>query len=212
MNSSPDTRQDAVHAHQSAKNCADITGRIFACGDSITTSSIIDPVYFAVDTEDPTERQVLGLYAFSGCPDLFERFYAPEHSDTADRFEILLAGTDFGRGPGPIHAICALAEAGIRLIVAASFAESFYRTCVNTGLILPLQYLPTSDHADQKHTDQSNMYGQLSLDSLELQIRPNPQADICSTLLFQPPGVVRDVYLAGGMPGLWNVPPPDGRR
>lgn len=57
--------------------------------------------------------------------------------------QILIAGPNFGCGSSREHAPWALADFGIRCVIAASFADIFYNNCFNNGL-LPL----TLDEAD----------------------------------------------------------------
>jgi 3-isopropylmalate/(R)-2-methylmalate dehydratase small subunit len=58
---------------------------------------------------------------------------------------ILLGGENFGCGSSREHAVWALAEYGIRSIVAPSFSPIFYNNCVRNG-ILPVR-LPAADIA-----------------------------------------------------------------
>ena len=51
--------------------------------------------------------------------------------------EILLSGANFGCGSSREHAVWALAEWGIRAIIAPSFGAIFYDNCVRNG-ILPI--------------------------------------------------------------------------
>lgn len=53
------------------------------------------------------------------------------------RAQILLSGANFGCGSSREHAVWALAEWGIRAIVAPSFGAIFYGNCVRNG-ILPI--------------------------------------------------------------------------
>jgi 3-isopropylmalate/(R)-2-methylmalate dehydratase small subunit len=48
---------------------------------------------------------------------------------------ILLGGTNFGCGSSREHAVWALAEFGIRVVVAASFAPIFAGNCIRNGLL-----------------------------------------------------------------------------
>jgi 3-isopropylmalate/(R)-2-methylmalate dehydratase small subunit len=48
---------------------------------------------------------------------------------------ILLAGENFGCGSSREHAVWALAEFGIRAIIAPSFAPIFFGNCVRNGLV-----------------------------------------------------------------------------
>ncbi len=52
--------------------------------------------------------------------------------------QILLAGENFGCGSSREHAPWALADFGIRVIIAPSFADIFYNNCFKNGL-LPLR-------------------------------------------------------------------------
>lgn len=49
--------------------------------------------------------------------------------------QILAGGTNFGCGSSREHAVWALAEWGIRCIIAESFAPIFYNNCVRNGLL-----------------------------------------------------------------------------
>lgn len=48
---------------------------------------------------------------------------------------IILAGANFGCGSSREHAVWALAEYGIRCIIAPSFGSIFYNNCVRNGLL-----------------------------------------------------------------------------
>ncbi|APG61668.1 3-isopropylmalate dehydratase small subunit [Sphingorhabdus lutea] len=52
--------------------------------------------------------------------------------------QILLAGINFGCGSSREHAVWALAEYGMKVIIAESFAPIFYNNCIRNG-ILPIQ-------------------------------------------------------------------------
>jgi 3-isopropylmalate/(R)-2-methylmalate dehydratase small subunit len=49
--------------------------------------------------------------------------------------QILLSGTNFGCGSSREHAVWALAEWGIRCIIAPSFGAIFYGNCVRNGIL-----------------------------------------------------------------------------
>lgn len=63
----------------------------------------------------------------------------PDYSGTS----ILLSGSNFGCGSSREHAVWALAEYGIRAIIASSFGSIFYSNCIRNG-VLPI-VLPGSD-------------------------------------------------------------------
>ena len=85
---------------------------------------------------------------------------------------ILLSGANFGCGSSREHAVWALAEYGIRCIIAPSFGTIFHNNCLRNGL-LPVQL----DDA--------------SIVRLATQIRPDPQSrsltiDLIRGVLFLP--------------------------
>ncbi len=47
----------------------------------------------------------------------------------------IIAGADFGCGSSREHAVWALRGAGIKAVVAESFARIFFRNCINNGFI-----------------------------------------------------------------------------
>jgi 3-isopropylmalate/(R)-2-methylmalate dehydratase small subunit len=63
-----------------------------------------------------------------------------------DRAEILVAGRNFGCGSSREQAVWALADFGIRCVIAPSFGEIFYGNCFRNGM-LPIT-LPDAEHAE----------------------------------------------------------------
>jgi 3-isopropylmalate/(R)-2-methylmalate dehydratase small subunit len=49
--------------------------------------------------------------------------------------QILLGGQNFGCGSSREHAVWALAEYGIRCVIAESFAPIFYNNCISNGVL-----------------------------------------------------------------------------
>ena len=54
-----------------------------------------------------------------------------------DHATILVAGRNFGSGSSREHAVWALADFGIRAVIAPSFGEIFFNNCVKNG-VLPI--------------------------------------------------------------------------
>jgi 3-isopropylmalate/(R)-2-methylmalate dehydratase small subunit len=82
------------------------------------------------------ERDGLGRYAFNerrGGKDPFILDQPPY--DTA---QILLTGETFGTGSSREQAVWALADLGIRCVIARSFGEIFYSNCFKNG-VLPIR-------------------------------------------------------------------------
>ena len=79
---------------------------------------------------------------------LFHRWrFAPNGAETQDfvlnqepfrHASILVARANFGCGSSREHAVWALADFGIRCVVAPSFASIFYENCIRNG-VLPLR-------------------------------------------------------------------------
>jgi 3-isopropylmalate/(R)-2-methylmalate dehydratase small subunit len=84
-------------------------------------TDIIFPARFLVITE----KRGLGRYAFHDRPDL----------GVAPGAAILIAGDNFGSGSSREQAPWALADLGIRAIVATGFGEIFQSNCFKNGLL-----------------------------------------------------------------------------
>jgi 3-isopropylmalate/(R)-2-methylmalate dehydratase small subunit len=79
-----------------------------------------------------TDREGLGQFAFEAWrarPDFV--LNDPRYAGAS----ILLAGRNFGCGSSREHAPWALADMGIRVIVASSFADIFRNNCAKVGLL-----------------------------------------------------------------------------
>ncbi len=98
--------------------------RVWKFGDNIDTDAIIPGRYLVV--YDP---RALATHAFEGIRDEFAK--------DAREGDIIVAGKNFGCGSSREHAPLALLGAGVKVIIARSFARIFYRNAINVG-ILPL--------------------------------------------------------------------------
>lgn len=120
-----------------------IQGPVYVVGDNIDTDQIIPAEHLSLVPSIAAERAELGKYALSGLPQAAypERLTAtgPGPGATPARFRILIAGRNFGCGSSREHAPIALGAAGIRVVVAESFARIFYRNCIATGEIYPVE-------------------------------------------------------------------------
>jgi 3-isopropylmalate/(R)-2-methylmalate dehydratase small subunit len=98
-----------------------IEGRLFKLGDNVN-SDIIIPGRYLIHV-DPAE---LAQHAFEM---LGEEFPAKLRG-----YDILLTGRNFGCGSAREQAATAIKGLGIKAVVAASFARTFYRNAINDGL------------------------------------------------------------------------------
>ena len=98
-----------------------IEGRVLKYGDNVNTDEIIPARY--LDTTDPKE---LAKHCMEGLDESF--------SGRVKDSRILVAGRNFGCGSSREHAPLALKKAGLRCIIASSFARIFFRNAINIGL------------------------------------------------------------------------------
>jgi 3-isopropylmalate/(R)-2-methylmalate dehydratase small subunit len=116
-----------------------ITGRVYVLGDNIDTDQIIPAEYLTLVPTIPDEYRKLGSYAMAGLPRKpGEPAFVPEGSETAP-YAIIVAGKNFGCGSSREHAPIALGAAGAKAVVAESFARIFFRNCVATGELYPVE-------------------------------------------------------------------------
>ena len=73
----------------------------------------------------------------AGLPDDCATFV--EEGQTQSPYTIIVAGRNFGCGSSREHAPIALGAAGIKAVVAESYARIFFRNAVSTGELYPLE-------------------------------------------------------------------------
>jgi 3-isopropylmalate/(R)-2-methylmalate dehydratase small subunit len=116
-----------------------IGGKAYVVGDNIDTDQIIPAQYLSLVPTIREEYERLGGYALSGLP--VERY--PQRLTEAGRvpcpYRVIIAGRNFGCGSSREHAPIALGAAGIRVVIAESFARIFFRNCLATGELYPIQ-------------------------------------------------------------------------
>ncbi|MFC1661007.1 aconitase/3-isopropylmalate dehydratase large subunit family protein [Gemmatimonadota bacterium] len=106
----------------------EIRGRVFVAGDDVNTDEIIPARYCAT-----TDVESLGQYALE---DLHPSKSPGGIPFKPGEFGIIVAGENFGCGSSREVAPVALIHAGVKAIIARSFARIFYRNAVNCGLHL----------------------------------------------------------------------------
>lgn len=112
-----------------------IEGKIFILDDNIDTDQIIPAEYLTLVPSKPDEYEKLGSYALSGLPDRYGKFIEPGQMKTV--YPIIVAGENFGCGSSREHAPIALGAAGVRAVIAQSYARIFFRNCSSTGELYP---------------------------------------------------------------------------
>ena len=112
-----------------------ISGQIFVVDDNIDTDQIIPAEYLTLVPSKPDEYEKLGSYAMIGLPDRYGKFMEPGAMKT--RYQIIIAGENFGCGSSREHAPIALGASGVKVVVAQSYARIFFRNCAATGELYP---------------------------------------------------------------------------
>ncbi len=99
------------------------TGRVLRVGDNIDTDAVIPARYMVLT--DPKE---LGAHCMEGMDPNWIKGVRPG--------DILVGGSNFGCGSSREHAPIAILGAGIKVVIANTFARIFYRSSFNVGLLL----------------------------------------------------------------------------
>jgi 3-isopropylmalate/(R)-2-methylmalate dehydratase small subunit len=116
-----------------------IRGRVYVLRDNIDTDQIIPAEYLNLVPTIPEEYRKLGSYALAGLPLAPDQppFVPPGAMETP--YRIIVAGKNFGCGSSREHAPIALGAAGVEAVVAESYARIFFRNCVATGELYPVE-------------------------------------------------------------------------
>jgi len=100
-----------------------LAGRAWKFKDDIDTDAIIPGRYLVIN--DP---EGLAEHVFEGV--------RPEFAGEVLAGDFVVAGTNFGCGSSREHAPLGLKGAGVKAVVAKSFARIFFRNAINIGLPL----------------------------------------------------------------------------
>jgi 3-isopropylmalate/(R)-2-methylmalate dehydratase small subunit len=98
-----------------------LQGKVYKFGDNINSDIIIAGRYLIY-----IEPDKLAEHAFEMLGDGFPA--------KLRQFDILVAGRNFGCGSAREQAVTAIMGLGIKAVVACSFARTFYRNAINSGL------------------------------------------------------------------------------
>jgi 3-isopropylmalate/(R)-2-methylmalate dehydratase small subunit len=164
-----------------------ITSPVYVVQDNIDTDQIIPAQYLTLVPTIAEEYEKLGSYALIGLPDdqYPVRFVAEGQTKTA--YQIIIAGRNFGCGSSREHAPIALGAAGVKAVVADSFARIFFRNCVATG-----ELYPYDSETPLSNLVKTGDVATLDFDSDTLTVNGR-------TYSLKPLGEVRPVIDAGGI-------------
>ncbi|KAI8926558.1 homoaconitase [Entophlyctis helioformis] len=105
---------------------AALTGELVFCdADNLNTDGIYPGKYTYQD--DMTPMQMAGVVMEN---------YDPAFAGSVTKTDIVVGGYNFGTGSSREQAATALLYAGIRLVLAGSFSETFKRNAINNGLLV----------------------------------------------------------------------------
>ena len=135
--------------------------RVWKFGDDIDTDAVIPGRFLTI--YDPAE---LAKHAFEGTRD--------EFAQEVREGDVVVAGSNFGCGSSREHAPLALLGAGVKVVVAKSFARIFYRNAVNTGL-LPLVSAGAESSRDGDVVTVNLAGGYIEANGKRLTIEPQPE-------------------------------------
>lgn len=166
-----------------------ITGKVYILDDNIDTDLIIPACYLNLVPTIPEEYRKLGSYALSGLPSSYPSFI--KEGQTTSEYSLIVAGKNFGCGSSREHAVTSLAAAGIKAVIAESYARIFFRNAVATGELYPME-------SEQPLREQFKLGVQV-----EINIGKGTVTNISLGKVFnlKPLGAVGPVVAAGGIFG-----------
>jgi 3-isopropylmalate/(R)-2-methylmalate dehydratase small subunit len=100
-----------------------ISGRVYKFGDNVNSDIIIAGRYLIYIEPDELAKHAFEMLG-AGFPAKLREY------------DILVAGRNFGCGSAREQASTAIKGLGIKAVVAASFARTFYRNAINDGLTI----------------------------------------------------------------------------
>ena len=121
-----------------------IIGKAFVLGDNIDTDQIIPAEHLVYSMDDENEAKMYGKFALSSVP--IDQSGLPEgkipfvkDGEFESEYKVIIGGSNFGCGSSREHAPYALMKAGVKVIVAESYARIFYRNSVDGGFVVPYE-------------------------------------------------------------------------
>jgi len=150
-------------------------GRVWKFGDNVDTDFIVPGRFLNVSDE-----QVLSQNCFA---DL-----RPDFVGNVQSGDIIVAGSNFGCGSSREHAPRAIRAAGIRLIIAVSFARIFYRNAFNIGL-------PALEYEEASNTFSEGAFLSVNLASGEIKDQGSGNLYIAKPV----PVLMMEIVQAGGL-------------
>jgi 3-isopropylmalate/(R)-2-methylmalate dehydratase small subunit len=99
--------------------------RVWKYGDNINTDLIFAGKYTYTISHDPAE---LARHALEDLD--------PQFAPSVQPGDVIVAGRNWGNGSSREQAVTCLVAAGVKAVIAASFARIYYRNAINNGLLV----------------------------------------------------------------------------
>lgn len=141
-------------------------GKAFKFGDNISTDHIAPGRLFHL-------RSDLNEFAKHVLEDADETF-----ASRMNKGDFVVAGNNFGLGSSREHAPQIIKIAGVRAVLAKSFARIFYRNAINIGLLLIECDTDKIDAGDELEVDVKEGIVKNLSKNLEIKIAPLPEVMI----------------------------------
>ncbi|CAN5594898.1 3-isopropylmalate dehydratase small subunit [soil metagenome] len=135
-----------------------------------------------VDTDQIIPKQFLKLIQKTGYGDFLFYDWRYDHGGNLknefilndpkyNERQVLLTRDNFGCGSSREHAVWALFDYGIRVVIASSFADIFYNNCFKKGLLpISLSQSEIEYIFNLVHTDDDDVIAEISLDKQTISI------------------------------------------
>ncbi len=166
-----------------------IKGKVFIVGDNIDTDQIIPAQYLNLVPTNPDEYKKLGSYALCGLPDSYKTRFVKE-GEFKTEYPIIIGANNFGCGSSREHAPVSLGAAGTKAVIANSFARIFFRNCIATGEVYPVETTADNLGKELKTGDEVEIH----LDKNELKVVKTGKIHKLKDI-----GDVKEVVEAGGI-------------
>ena len=160
-----------------------MSGRAWEFGDHISTDLIAPGRYF---------------HLRSNLPELAKHVLEdarPEFASQVKPGDFIAVGENFGLGSSREHAPRIIKLAGVRVVMAKSFARIFFRNCINIGLPVVICDTRMIDDGDGVEVDLER--GEVRNTTKNLQIEFTPLPEIMTKIL-RDGGLVEHIKKHGG--------------
>jgi 3-isopropylmalate dehydratase small subunit len=145
-------------------------GRVWKFGDHVDTDLIIPARFLNVSDEEELAKNCF--------VDL-----RPDFVGKVQVGDVIVAGKNFGCGSSREHAPWALKGAGIRVIIAKSFARIFYRNAFNIGLPLLESDQASDDLEEGDQVSVDLLTGKISNESKDQHFSAKPIPDFMMEII-----------------------------